>query len=95
MSLRKSVLVWSYSGPFFPAFRLNAKRYSVSLNIESEYGKIRTRITPNTGTFYVVHFSSHLFLLKLTSLKKFDDFYRCHCYHVDFKNVNCFDEPTS
>ena len=48
----KSVRIRSHSGPYFPAFGLNAKRYSVSLLIQSEYGKIRTRITPNTDTLY-------------------------------------------
>ena len=33
--------IWSYSGLYFPA-------------IQSECGKIQTRITPNMGTFYVV-----------------------------------------
>ena len=37
----KSVLIRSYSGPHFPAFGLNA-------------GKMKTRITPNTDTFYSV-----------------------------------------
>ena len=46
----KSVPFRSYSGPYFPAFGLNTKRYSVSLRIRSECGKIRTRITPNTET---------------------------------------------
>ena len=31
------------SGPYFPAFRLNTEKYEVSLRIQSEYGKIRTR----------------------------------------------------
>ena len=31
------------------------KRYSVSLRIHSECGKIWTRITPNMATFYAVH----------------------------------------
>ena len=47
----KSVLIRSYCGPYFPAFGLNMKRYSVSLRIQSECGKIWTRITPNTVTF--------------------------------------------
>ena len=38
----------------FPAFELNTKRYSVSLRIQSECGKIRTRKTPNTDTLHVV-----------------------------------------
>ena len=32
-----------FSGPYFPAFGLNTKRYFVSLRIQSECGKIRTR----------------------------------------------------
>ena len=50
----KSVHIWSYSGPHFAAFGLNAERYSVSLCIQSECGKIRTRITLNTEAFYAV-----------------------------------------
>ena len=50
----KRVRIRSYSGPCFPAFGLNTERYSVSLHIHSECGKIRTRITSNTDTFYAV-----------------------------------------
>ena len=50
----KSVCIWSCSGPYFPAFGLNTQRYGVSLRIQSECGKIRTRITPNTGIFHTV-----------------------------------------
>ena len=32
-----------FSGPYFPAFGLNTKRYEVSLRIQSRCGKIRTR----------------------------------------------------
>ena len=32
-----------FPGPYFPAFGLNTERYEVSLRIQSEYGKIRTR----------------------------------------------------
>ena len=52
----KSARIRNYFGPYFPAFGLNAERYSVSLRPQSEWGKIRTRITPNTGTFYAVTF---------------------------------------
>ena len=48
----KNVRIRSYSGPHFPAFGLNTERYTVSLHIHSECGKIRTRITPNTDTFH-------------------------------------------
>ena len=50
----KSVRFWSYSGPYFPAFGLNTERYGGSLHIQSECGKIRTRITPNRNPFYAV-----------------------------------------
>ena len=50
----KGVPIQSYSGPYFPAFGLNTERYSVSLCIQSECEKIRTRITPNSDTFYAV-----------------------------------------
>ena len=33
------------------------ERYSLSLRIQSECGKIRTRMTPNTDTFYVVPYA--------------------------------------
>ena len=41
----KSVRIRSYSGPFFPIFRLNTERYSISGLIQSECGKIRTLFT--------------------------------------------------
>ena len=53
----KNIYIRSYSGPYFPSFGLNTERYSVSLRIQSECGKIWTRITPNTDTFYAVYFS--------------------------------------
>ena len=45
----KSAHIQSYPGPYFPAFGLN-----LSLRIQSECGKIQTRITPNTDIFLVV-----------------------------------------
>ena len=50
----KSIRIRSYSGPHFLTFGLNSKRYSVSLRIQSECEKMRTKITPNTSTFYAV-----------------------------------------
>ena len=50
----KSVRIRSYSGLYFPVFGLNTKRDGVSLRIQSECEKMRTRITPNTDTFYVM-----------------------------------------
>ena len=54
----KSVHIRSFSGPYFPAFRLNMEKYSVSLRIQSERGKIRTRRTLNTDIFYAVMLST-------------------------------------
>ena len=51
----KSVRIQSYSGPHFPVFGLNTERYSLSLRIQSKCGKMRTRITPNKDTFYVLY----------------------------------------
>ena len=56
----KSVRIRSFSGPYFPAFGLNTEIYGVNLPIQSECGKIRTRKTPNTDTFYVVYLISVL-----------------------------------
>ena len=52
----KSICIRSYSGPHLPAFGLNTERYRVSICVHSERGKIRTRITSNTDTFYSVTF---------------------------------------
>ena len=51
----KSIRIWSYSGPHFPAFGLNTDRYEVSLRIQFQCRKMRTRISPNTDTFYAVY----------------------------------------
>ena len=53
-SMREKRSILSYSGPHFPAFGLNTERYEASLRIQSECGKTRNRITPNTDTFYAV-----------------------------------------
>ena len=50
----KSVYIPNFSGPYFPTFGLNTKRYYVPLRIQPECGKIQTRKTPNTDTFRVV-----------------------------------------
>ena len=38
---------------YFRVFGLNTERYGVSLCIQSECQKIRTRITPNMDTFHI------------------------------------------
>ena len=57
----KSVPIGVFSGPYFLAFGLNAKIYSVNLHIQSKYGKIRTRKTPYLDSFYAVSCLSVLF----------------------------------
>ena len=60
----KGIRIQSFSGPHFPPFGLNTEKYGVSLRIQSDYGKIRTRRTPNSDTFHVVIISlkqAHLF----------------------------------
>ena len=41
-----------FSVPYFPAFGLNTERYAVSLRIQSECGKIRTRKNSLFGHFW-------------------------------------------
>ena len=60
----KSIRIRSYSGPYFLAFGLNTERYTVSLHIQSESRKIRTRIISNTDTFYAVVY--HTFVSGIT-----------------------------
>ena len=50
----KSIDIRSYSGPNFPAFRLNTETYGVSLRIQSECGKMRARIAPHVDIFHAV-----------------------------------------
>ena len=45
-----------FSGPYFPAFGLNTEKYEVSLRIQSECGKARTRKNSAFG-----HFSRSVF----------------------------------
>ena len=50
----KNIRIRSFSGPYFRVFGLNTDRYFVPLPIQSEYGKMRTRITPNMDNFYAL-----------------------------------------
>ena len=51
-SLLENVRIWSYSRPHFSAFGLNIERYGVILRIDFKCGKMWTRKTPNTDTFF-------------------------------------------
>ena len=63
----KSVRIRSYSGPNFPALGLNKERYGVYLRIQSECGKMQTRITPNVDTFYAARTNDSNFISKKLS----------------------------
>ena len=51
----KCVKIWSFSGPCFLKFGLNAEIYKLNLRIQSKYGKIQTRKFPYLETFSAVH----------------------------------------
>ena len=45
---------FGFSGPYFPTLGLITEIYSVNFHIQSKFGKIRTRKTPNMDTFQAV-----------------------------------------
>ena len=47
----KCIRIRSYSGPYFVAFSLNTR-------IKSEFGKMRTRITPNADAVHAMKYSN-------------------------------------
>ena len=54
----KSAGIWGFTGPHFSAFGLITEIYRLNLSIQSECGKMRTRKTSNTNTFYAVELIS-------------------------------------
>ena len=56
-SCLKIVCIRGYFDPYFPTFGLDVERHGAK---RSECGKIRTRITPNTDSFYLVYSASIL-----------------------------------
>ena len=91
LSLVKSVRIRNYSGPYFPAFGLNTERYGVSHHIQSECGKIRTRITRNTDTFYAVslHIQSRCRKIRTRIAPNTDTFYAvCTNEHIPHVSKN-------
>ena len=67
----ESARIQIYSGPHFPAFGQNTKRYGESLCIQSECRKMQTRITPNMNTFHSVLFC-HIKYLTNTEIYVFN-----------------------
>ena len=82
----KSVRIWSFSGPYFPAFGMNTEKYGVSLSIQSKCGKVRTRKPQNTDTFHTVLILLSMWL-NLTSLACFQ---RRRLKLVFYYNVHLF-----
>ena len=74
MHFLKIVRILSFFGPYFLTFGVHIERYRVSLRIQSEYGKIRTRKTPNTNNFHAVVKFSPFFTI-VAYVTKF-----LHCY---------------
>ena len=59
----------NFSGPYFSAFGLNTERYLVSLHVQSECGKMRTK---KNSVF--AHFSRSDDVCNLLSIQKLEDF---------------------
>ena len=82
-----------FSGPYFATFGLNTERYRVSLRIQFECGKIRTRKTPYLDTFHAVFqlpamsnfslLSSEASLSSSDSLDSFSNFDKLKPYNFD------------
>ena len=51
LTQRENVQIQSFSGPYFPVFGLNTKIYGITLRIQSEYRRIRTRKNSVFGHF--------------------------------------------
>ena len=85
----KSVHIRGYSGRHFLAFRLNVERYSISFHIQSKCGKMRTKITPNTDTFYAmihlyIYVSMHIHVLYASNVNIQLPLY---CVYISFMYV--------
>ena len=73
-----------YSELFWSAFSRIRTEHGVSLRIQSECGKIRTRITPNTETFHavliIIFFCTYYFFVHMN----FHTYYCCLLYFDSF-----------
>ena len=82
----KIVRIRSYSGPHFPVFGLNTERYSVSFRIQSKCGKMPTRVTPNTDTFYALIISKNV-RSKVTVLTYADTHFYTQTHMYEYTNT--------
>ena len=86
--LKRSLTAWKaskqglFSGPYFRAFGLKTERYSVTLRIQSECGKIRTRTNSVFGHFsrnaFVTNDYNHTSLNIISSQQFFTKFRSSH-----------------
>ena len=90
----KSVRIRSYSGPHFTGFGLNTERYGVSFRIQSESGKMHTRITPNTDTFHAYSYSIFPRSQKQIEFQNYnfdfpiyENYGLCVCFKVPIVNI--------
>ena len=55
------VPIWSFSGPYFPTFARNTEGEILRIfRIQSRWGEIQTRKTPNTSNFHAVRYVSKI-----------------------------------
>ena len=67
----KCSYIRSFTGPYFPALRLNMEKYLIALRIQSKCEKMRIRKTPNTDTFLLVnYFPKHFWTVAYNVLTK-------------------------
>ena len=88
----KSVRIWSFSCPYFPAFGLNTERYFVSLHIQSEFGKMWSRKTPNMGPFHAVvpeamAYANRIVWNKRMNFNQLWSFWQCYMINLLSKKV--------
>ena len=69
----ESVRIWCFSGPYFLVFSLNTERYSISFQIQSEWGKICQK-NSGYGPLSRSVFTFHFFYSQLYNEKEFVDF---------------------
>ena len=81
LNLIFQIFIQCFSGWYFPAFGLNTETYRVNLRIESKWGKIWTRKTLNTDTFYAAFVNSLSFLLSVVLI--------CFCFDLNYSLI-CF-----
>ena len=76
---------WVISGPYFPAFGLNTKRYFVSLRIKSKCKKMQTRNNSIFGHFLpsnILTMKSNVVMAPIAHLERSDLYCWKRCHRV-------------